>query len=102
MNEVQQADIDHWHEHGYVLVERFLSPAEIEAGRKDFHRYMPDWEEFDSRRPLFSTLGSHSPSGAAGWVRHEFPYVGDTLNQVAVHPFLVEFAERLLGRREIA
>jgi ectoine hydroxylase-related dioxygenase (phytanoyl-CoA dioxygenase family) len=102
MTEVDQADIDHWHQHGYVLVKQFLTPKEVDAGLRDFHRYMPDWQEFDARRPLFADLGSHAPSGAQGWVRHEFPYAGDALNEVAVHPFLVDFAERALGHKDIA
>lgn len=100
--QVQQSDLDHWHEHGYVLVERFLEPEEIEAAHRNLHQYLPDWDEYDARRPLYANLGSHGASGSMGWVRHEFPYVGDALNRVAVHPFLVEFAERLLGRRDIA
>lgn len=102
MTEIRQSHLDHWHEHGYVLVEQFLKPAEIEAARRNLYQYLPDWDEYDSRRPLFSNLGAHGASAAMGWVRHEFPYVGDALNQIAVHPFLVEFAERLLGHRDIA
>ena len=102
MTEVRQVDIDHWHQHGYVLIEHFLTPAEVEGGLRDIRQYMPDREEFDARRPLFSSLGGHSESGAQGWVRHEFPYFGDTLNAVAVHPFLVAFAERALERTNIA
>lgn len=102
MAQVQQSDLDHWHEHGYVLVERFLNPDEIETARRNLHQYLPDWDEYDARRPLYAALGSHAASGAMGWVRHEFPYTGDALNRIAVHPFLVEFAERLLGQRDIA
>jgi ectoine hydroxylase-related dioxygenase (phytanoyl-CoA dioxygenase family) len=102
MSQVQQSDLDHWHEHGYVLVEGVLSAAEVAAARENFSRAMPDWDEYQARRPLFSSLGQHNASGAQGWVRHEFPYDGDMLNQVAVHPFLVEFAERLLGSADLA
>lgn len=102
MTLVQESDLEHWHEHGYVLVERFLAPEEIDAARQNLHQYLPDWDEYDARRPLYANLGNHAASGAMGWVRHEFPYAGDALNRVAVHPFLVEFAERLLGRRDIA
>jgi len=102
MTEIKQSDVDHWHDHGYVLVEGFLEPAELEAARRNLYQYLPDWDEYQARRPLFSNLGSHGASGAMGWVRHEFPYVGDALNRVAVHPFLVEFAERLLGHRDLA
>ena len=102
MKEIQQADIDHWNTHGFVIIDNFLSPAELDASLSDFHRYMPDWQEYSARRPLYADLAAHSPHAPAGWVRHEFPYDGDAINGIAVHPFLVAFAERLLGRTEIA
>lgn len=85
-----------------VVEKQFLEPAEIEAARRNLWQYLPDWDEYQARAPLFANLGSHAASGAMGWVRHEFPYVGDALNRVAVHPFLVDFAERLLGHSDLA
>ena len=88
--------------HGFVIVENFLSPEELDASLHDFNRYMPDWEEYAARRPLYSSLAGNSSQAPSGWVRHEFPYQGEEINTIAVHPFLVAFAERLLGRKEIA
>jgi ectoine hydroxylase-related dioxygenase (phytanoyl-CoA dioxygenase family) len=102
MRDIEQSDIDHWHEHGFVIVENVLSQEELAAGLRDFNRYMPEWDEFAARRPLYASLAANSPQASLGWVRHEFPYQGDELNAVAVHPFLVAFAERLLDRKEIA
>lgn len=102
MKEIAQSDIDHWHRHGFVIIENVLSPEELTASRHDFNRYMPDWEEFAGRQPLYANLAASSPQAAAGWVRHEFPYEGDEINAIAVHPFLVAFTERLLGRKDLA
>ena len=35
-------------------------------------------------------------------MRYEFPYIGDALNDVSLHPFLVGFVERLVGHSDIA
>ena len=102
MKEIDQADIDHWHQHGYVIIERFLSAAEIAAARENLYRYLPAWEEYATRGPAFADLHGTSHRGAPGWVRYEFPYVGQALNKVALHPFLVAFAERLVGHDRIA
>ena len=100
--EVAQQDIDHWHRHGYVIVEQFMTPDEIAAARENLSRYLPSWEEYTARAPLFADLRGSSLRSSPGWVRYEFPYSGDALNQVAVHPFLVAFAERLAGHGNIA
>jgi ectoine hydroxylase-related dioxygenase (phytanoyl-CoA dioxygenase family) len=100
--EVAQQDIDHWHRHGYVIIERFMTPDEVAAARENLARYLPSWEEYTTREPLFADLRGSSLRSSPGWVRYEFPYSGDALNHVAVHPYLVAFAERLAGHRSIA
>jgi ectoine hydroxylase-related dioxygenase (phytanoyl-CoA dioxygenase family) len=102
MRAVSEADIEHWRRHGYVIIERFLSDVELKAVHADLQKYMPTSEEYTSRQPLFADLRGGSLRSAPGWVRYEFPYVGDALNQVAVHPFLVAFVEALVGHEHIA
>ena len=102
MRDVAQEDIDHWHQHGYAIVEEFMTPAEMKAAREDLARYMPTWEEYAERQPLFGDLRGSSTRSTPGWVRYEFPYAGAALNHVAVHPFLVAFAERLVGHGNLA
>jgi ectoine hydroxylase-related dioxygenase (phytanoyl-CoA dioxygenase family) len=102
MKEVRQADIDHWRQHGYVIIEKFLSDSELDAAREDLYCYLPTFQEYVSRAPAFADLHGTSHRGAPGWVRYEFPYVNRALNKVALHPFLVAFAERLVGHDRIA
>ena len=102
MKQIAQSDLDHWYRHGFVVIPDLLDAEELTSTRRDFYRYMPDWPEYASRQPLYSSLAASAPQAAQGWVRHEFPYQGDAVNSVAVHPFLVAFAEALLGRRSIA
>ncbi len=52
--------------------------------------------------PAFADLHGSSQRSSPGWVRYEFPYINHALNKVALHPFLVAFAERLVGHDRIA
>jgi ectoine hydroxylase-related dioxygenase (phytanoyl-CoA dioxygenase family) len=102
VREIAQSDIDHWRQHGYVIIEEFMMPDEVAGARENLARYLPSWGEYMTRAPMFSDLHGTSARSTQGWVRYEFPYVGDALNKVAVHPFLVAFAERLVGHDNIA
>jgi len=99
---IKQSDIDHWHEHGYVIIERFLSPEELQECLDGYKVYMPTWEEYVKRQPMFTQLhGDGFVKTPPGWVRHEFPYDNDALNRVAVHPYLVAFAEKIMGHSDM-
>lgn len=102
MRGIDQADIDHWYKHGYVVVEQFLTEAEVKAVHAALHRYMPTWDEYAARPPLFRDMRGGSRRSPAGWMRYEFPYESEALNRVAVHPFLVSFVEHLVGHSNIA
>lgn len=102
MQEVRQADVDHWRQHGYVIIEGFLEKDELSAALDNLHRYLPSWEEYVERAPLFNDMRGSSTRAAPGWVRYEFPYVGDALNRVALHPYLVAFAEKVVGHDRLA
>jgi ectoine hydroxylase-related dioxygenase (phytanoyl-CoA dioxygenase family) len=102
VREVSQADLDHWHRHGYVIVKSFLSEEELRAARRNLSQYLPDWDEYVARAPLFTNTTGGSNRSAPGWWRYEFPYLGDALNHVALHPFLIAFVARLVGHDNLA
>jgi hypothetical protein len=54
MREIKESEIDHWKQHGYVIVEEFLSTAELVACRENLARYLPSWDEYVERGPLFA------------------------------------------------
>lgn len=102
MKTIDDADIEHWHRHGYVIINEFLSTDELEGCRRNLHRYLPGWDEYVDRGPLYAELHGGSTRGSPGWVRYEFPYVDDALNAVTLHPYLVGFVERLVASSNIA
>lgn len=81
----------HWRRHGYVVVPELLTPAELAAIQANVRRYFPTDEEYRAAPERYPKVG--------GW--RELPFVGDALNDLATHPELVSFAERVIGTTEI-
>src|SRR3989454_452327 len=81
----------HWRHHGYVAVRNFLTEAELAAVQANVRRYFPTDEEYRAAPERYPDVG--------GW--RELPFVGDALNDLATHPELVSFAERVIGTKEI-
>lgn len=96
----------HWHEHGYVIVDNYLSRDELAAIAESVDTHMPTWQEFEKRPLVYADLMGTSDrikrnSTAAG-VRYDFPYDDDRLNHLTFHPYLVAFAERIAGYDDLA
>jgi ectoine hydroxylase-related dioxygenase (phytanoyl-CoA dioxygenase family) len=81
-----------WREHGYAIVRGLLSPDELAAARRDLARYFPTGDEFADARRRYPHLGTTNEAE-----QPEFPFDGDALNDVTVHPEIVSFVERALG-----
>jgi len=81
----------HWRHHGYVVVPNLLTEAELAAIQANVRRYFPTDEEYRAAPERYPEVG--------GW--RELPFVGDALNDLATHPELVSFAERVIGTKEI-
>ncbi len=81
----------HWRRHGYAVVPSLLTEAELAAIQANVRRYFPTDEEYRAAPERYPDVG--------GW--RELPFVGDALNDLATHPELVSFAERVIGTKEI-
>src|SRR6266571_2078886 len=81
----------HWRRHGYVVVPSLLTEAELAAIGANVRRYFPTDEEYRAAAERYPDVG--------GW--RELPFVGDALNDLATHPELASFAERVVGTKEI-
>jgi ectoine hydroxylase-related dioxygenase (phytanoyl-CoA dioxygenase family) len=94
---INQADIDHWHEHGYVVVENACTKQQVDAALDNINLYMPTWEEYQRRPRAYEPL-----LGERGIVRRGFPFAGDALNALTFNPYLLEFAWTVLGTADLA
>jgi len=94
MASITDADLEHWREHGYVVVQ-LLSEDEIAAALANIYEYMPPWEAYAAHPRWYA----ESVAATSGRLRTHatFPFVGDALNDITLHPELVAFAERVIG-----
>ena len=87
---------EHLLRHGYVIVPNFLAPDEIAMARAGMLKYFPTSEELAKTPQKFGSI-LEDPEH----LQIEFPFVEDSLNDIATHPELIGFVERLLGTREV-
>jgi len=93
---VPDAAIADLREHGWTLVEGFLTRDELDAARRAL------WLHFPAPDDYFADPSLH-PRYAAGPFAgvEEFPYRSWDLNRLAFHPDLVDAAERFLGTDQL-
>jgi ectoine hydroxylase-related dioxygenase (phytanoyl-CoA dioxygenase family) len=84
--------LKHLVEHGYVVVEPFLTEEELAAARENFLRYVPTPEELSATPERYPWVFEEADK-----LQTEFPFVGDALNRVSTHPEIISFVERTLG-----
>jgi ectoine hydroxylase-related dioxygenase (phytanoyl-CoA dioxygenase family) len=92
---ITQEHLQFWREHGYVIVDSFLSHEELRQARANMERYVPTWEEFCAAPERYPRIRS------SGMVKAEFPFVGTALNDVTTHHDVTDAVERLLGTRQL-
>jgi hypothetical protein len=108
------AHIEHFERHGWVLIERLLSTAEIDAALPGLFELYPTPEAFhggaaDPRSDAFRQGGSaranqgddprFRPLQFAGL--KEFPFADQTLNLLALHPAIIAVAQALLRTGDV-
>ena len=98
MQRITETHVDHYREHGYAIVEAFLTPDELAEALDDWRALLPGWVEYcqDPSRPRPETAARGAR--ASGFV---FPYAGARLNAITVHPDLIAFAARMAGGQEM-
>jgi hypothetical protein len=110
---MDQAHIDHFERHGWVLLERLLSADEIEAAYPGLFALYPTPEAFhagaDARTATFRA-GADAAANQGEDPRFrplqfvglkEFPFTDQTLNLLALHPAIIAAAEALLHTRDV-
>jgi ectoine hydroxylase-related dioxygenase (phytanoyl-CoA dioxygenase family) len=92
---ISEQHLEHWLEHGYAVVDDFLSQEELAAAQSELYRTFPSRQEYRSAPTLYR-------NDARGGHMRELPFLGDTLNFMALHPDIVSFVEKALGTKRIA
>ena len=95
---VPDATLDQVRERGFALMESFLGAEELARAQDALWKHFPRPEEYfaDPDAP------AHAPYAASQFAGvEEFPYRSWDLNRLAVHPDLVDAAERYLQTTEL-
>jgi ectoine hydroxylase-related dioxygenase (phytanoyl-CoA dioxygenase family) len=94
---ITDEQVNHWLEHGYVIVERFLTEGELRAAREAIATYFPSPEQFDSDRARHPNLQRQT------LICHpSCPFPEPALNAVMLHPELLSFCRRALRSEHVA
>ena len=90
------ATLEEVHQRGFSLMERFLAPDELAAAQDALWLHFPTPEDYFADAGLRTRYATSQFAGV-----DEFPYKSPDLNRLAVHPVLVDAAERYLGTTEL-
>ena len=93
---VPDATLAEVRERGFSLMEGFLSDAELAAAREALWLHFPRPQDYFADPDAFSRYAASQFAGV-----EEFPYRSWDLNRLAVHPDLVDAAERYLETTEL-
>jgi hypothetical protein len=93
---VSDAALDEVRERGFVVVEGFLTAAELAAAQAALWLHFPKPDEYFADPAAFARYGASQFAGV-----EEFPYRSWDLNRLAFHPDLVDAAERFLATAEL-
>ncbi len=86
----------HLLDHGYVVIPRFVPPADLKVAQRALQQYFPSPALLTAKPHHYKHI-TESPD----FQQIEFPYTEHALNQMAVHPKLIALAEKLLATREV-
>ena len=94
-----QDHVEHYHKHGFVVVEDFLEPAELAGAREELEQLMPGWLSFAAEPTGERPAGWDEAPRSRRTVR--FPFPGVHLNKITTSPELRRFAGLLAGHDEL-
>jgi Phytanoyl-CoA dioxygenase (PhyH) len=93
---VPDAALDDVRERGFVVVDGFLAPAELEAAQQALWLHFPKPDDYFAEPQRYAHFATSQFAGV-----EEFPYRSWDLNHLAFHPDLVDAAERYLATTEL-
>ena len=91
--------IQHYQENGFVIVENFLTTEELALAHEEIQRILPGWLEFAQDPQAPKPEDWNRPPKSRRNTR--FPFAGDQLNAVTLHPDLRKFAALNAGHDDL-
>ncbi len=99
MTTITGQQIQHYRDHGYVIIENFLSADELARSHEEIESIIPGWLDYASgasrRKPANWEMQHHFRRD------DRFPFTGTQLNANTLHPELQRFAGIMAGDTEL-
>jgi ectoine hydroxylase-related dioxygenase (phytanoyl-CoA dioxygenase family) len=86
----------HFSQHGYAIVEGFVSPDVLDQARSDLRAYFPTAEEYEGDPQKYAHLVADPFAGL-----REGPFSSSAINNLATDPEVVDFVARHVGTRDL-
>ena len=101
MQRITEQHAAHYREHGYAIVERFLTDAELASALDEWREILPGWVEYCHDGSAPKPDNGQRPGRPRNFRALAFPFPGGHLNAITLHPELVGFAKRMAGGSEM-
>jgi hypothetical protein len=88
--------IEQYLERGFVIIPNFLTQVELSAAHENMLRYFPTADELEATPERYAWIYEDPEH-----LQFEFPFAGDSLNDVSTHPEIIAFVEKVLGTEDI-
>lgn len=95
---ISSEHVEHYREHGYVIVENFLTRQELSRSCDDIEAFIPGWLDYVENPRGPKPQGWDQPPDRR---RTRFPFPGTQLNANTLHPELQRLASVLTGGASI-
>ena len=92
---ISDEHLEHYETHGYAIVKNFLTAEDLAMARGDIEACIHGWVDY------CDDPDAAKPPPAKSTDVSEFPYRGQTLNRITLHPELRRFAQIHMGDEEI-
>lgn len=96
---ITDTHIAHYREHGYAIIENFLTPAELADIQDEIDRFIPGWLDYAANPHGPKPKGWDQPMNSRR--KQRFPFAGDRMNGVTLHPELRRFAAINAGHDDL-
>ena len=101
MQRIDQAHFDHYRQHGYAVVENFLTAEELSGALEEWRQILPGWVEYCQDPSAPKPDNWQRPGRPLNVQAYRFPFPGSYLNAITLHPDLIELASRAAGGSEM-
>ena len=96
---ITEDHVAHYQQHGYAIVENFLTTEELARAHEEIDRFIPGWLDYAASPSGPKPDNWNEPPRSRRSMR--FPFAGDQINDITLHPELRRFAAINAGHDDL-